>query len=404
LYIQVEALAKDPMKVFMYALKAPESRRQYPKRFKVFLDFLGTPGNLDMQAKNFLSEAVANPTWAQDSIIRFIMFQIERAKGGEIAESTISNYYKATKLFCEMNELSVNWKKIARGIPKGRRAANDRIPTLEEIHKLLEYPDRRIKSIVTIMIASGIRIGAWDTLQWKHITPFRNDNGEVIAAKLLVYPGDQEEYYSFITPEAYHTIKEWMDFRQEYGEKISGDSWVMRDIWQTTNVTYGAKWGLATVPKRLHSSAIKRLIERALWEQGIRQPLDKGKRRHEWKAAHGFRKLFKTVSEQHMKPINVEILMGHSIGVSASYYRPKEHEVLEDYLRAADHLTIGGGKKLEKQISELTKKQDEIALVKLKHEREMQEMDEKLNSIMAMIRQNPKLASVKPESLKKKLD
>jgi integrase len=404
LYIQVESLAKDPMKVFMYALKAPESRRQYPNRFKVFLDFLGIPGELDTQAKKFLSEARAIPTWAQDSLIRFIMFQIERAKSGEIAESTISNYYKATKLFCEMNELSVNWRKIARGIPKGRRAANDRIPTLEEIHKLLEYPDRRIKPIVAIMIASGIRIGAWDTLQWKHITPFRNDNGEVIAAKLLVYPGDQEEYYSFITPEAYHTIKEWMDFRQEYGEKISGDSWVMRDIWQTTNVTYGAKWGLATAPKKLHSSAIKRLIERALWEQGIRQPLDKGKRRHEWKAAHGFRKLFKTVSEQHMKPINVEILMGHNIGVSASYYRPKEHEVLEDYLRAADHLTINSDKKiLEKQISRLTEKQDEMALMKLKHEKEMKEMDQKLNKIMSLVQQNPKLVNVKSEALKKKI-
>ena len=61
-----------------------------------------------------------------------------------------------------------------------------------------------------------------------------------------------------------------------------------------------------------------------------------------------------------MRPINVEILMGHNIGVSASYYEPKEHEVLEDYLRASDHLTIGGDKKiLEKQIYELTEKQDE---------------------------------------------
>ena len=44
-----------------------------------------------------------------------------------------SNYYKATKLFCEMNELSLGWKRIRRGIPRGRRAVNDRAPTIEEI-------------------------------------------------------------------------------------------------------------------------------------------------------------------------------------------------------------------------------------------------------------------------------
>ena len=161
------------------------------------------------------------------------------------------------------------------------------IPTLGEIRKLLDYPDRRIKPIISTMMSSGIRIGAWDTLQWKHITPIRNENGKVMATKIRVYPGDQEEYYSFITPEAYNALREWMDFRVEYGESITEESWVMRDIWQTTNVTYGAKWGLATAPRKLQSSAIKRLIERALWEQGIRKPLPKGKNRHEWKAAHG---------------------------------------------------------------------------------------------------------------------
>ena len=171
----------------MYALKAPESKRQYPRRFKVFLNFLKIPGDLDSQAKKFLSDAKMNPMWAQDSFMRFIMYQIDRAKRGVIAESTISNYYKATKLFCEMNELPINWRKITKGIPKGRRAANDRIPTLDEIQKLLEYPDRRLKAIIFTMSSSGIRIGAWDTLQWKHITPIRNHNGEIVAAKLLVH-------------------------------------------------------------------------------------------------------------------------------------------------------------------------------------------------------------------------
>ena len=31
---------ENPLAMFLYALKAPESKRQYPKRLKVFLDFL----------------------------------------------------------------------------------------------------------------------------------------------------------------------------------------------------------------------------------------------------------------------------------------------------------------------------------------------------------------------------
>ena len=107
-------MAKDPMAVFVYALKAPESKRQYPRRFKMFLDYLQIPGNLDEQAKEFVLRAKKNSSWMQDSFMRFVIYQIERAKRGEIQESTISNYYKATKLFCEMNELSINWKKISR--------------------------------------------------------------------------------------------------------------------------------------------------------------------------------------------------------------------------------------------------------------------------------------------------
>jgi hypothetical protein len=345
----------------MYGLRAPDTRRQYPRRFQHFLDFLRIPGTLEEQAKQFVLKARQNQMWAQESLMSFIDFQKERVRRGEISESTITNYYKATKLFCVMNDIVLNWKKISHGLPSGRRSANDRAPTLEEIQRLIEYPDRRIKPIIYTMASSGVRIGAWDYLQWKHISPISNDTtGEIIAAKVLVYPGDREEYYTFITPEAYNELKEWMDFRAGYGEKITGESWVMRDLWQTTNMNYGAKFGLATFPKKLKSSGIKRLIEHALWEQGIRHRLASGVRRHEWKAAHGLRKFFKSRAEQAMKPINVELTMGHDIGVSASYYKPTEREVLEDYLKAVDLLTINGDKIiLQKQVLELKEKSKE---------------------------------------------
>ena len=72
------------------------------------------------------------------------------------------------------------------------------------------------------------------------------------------------------------------------------------------------------------------------------------------KRAHGFRKFYKTHAEQVMKPINVEITMGHNIGISSSYYRPQEKEVLNDYLNAVDLLSINDGdKKLQAKVSEI---------------------------------------------------
>lgn len=188
---------------------------------------------------------------------------------------------------------------------------------------------------------------------------------EIIAAKIIVYAEDPEEYYSFITPQAYTSLSDWMNFRASYGEQITEESWVMRDIWQTTNTSYGAKGSLATNPRKLKSTGLKRLIEHALWEQGLRQPLKKGEKTHEWKAAHGLRKYCKSKAEQVMKPINVFLILDHDSGVSESYYRPTQREVLEDYLIAVPLLTLGNNNyNYEKQQVENKHQDKEIQLLK----------------------------------------
>ena len=367
----------DPLQQFTYALRASETKRQYPNRLKVFMDFVRLEGSIKQQAK-MLKEKIQNDRdWFRVSLVRFFEFQKERARGNDIAYSTISNYYKAIKLFVEMNfdNPVVNWKKISKGIPSGRKAANDRAPTVEELRRLSEYPDRRMKPIIYLMASTGIRLGAFDTLKWKDITPIF-ENNEIIAAKLMVYPGDNENYFTFMTPEAYDSIKEWMNYRAPHGEKITGESWLMRDLWQTTEMNYGAKFGVATYPKQLKSLGIKSLIERALKAQGLVKPLSKEKkeRRRERKGAHGMRKYYQTNADQRMKSINVEILMGHSIGVSDSYYRPKEKEILEDYLKALDNLTIGSegiiSNKQLKQLEEKSKEKDYITSAKLQEKNE----------------------------------
>jgi hypothetical protein len=84
-----------------------------------------------------------------------------------------------------MNDIIINWKKISKGMPTAKSYSDDRIPTVNEIKKLIEHPDRRIKTIVLVMVSSGVRVGSWDFLQWKHIVPIERD-GIIIAAKILV--------------------------------------------------------------------------------------------------------------------------------------------------------------------------------------------------------------------------
>ena len=415
--------SQDPLNIFKYALKSSESQRQYPGRLKVFLDYLGLEGTIDEQARDFAKKAKDNPRWLQDSLMKFIVFQKERVSRKEISEGTIGNYYKAIKLFCEMNfdQPIINWKKVARGMPRARKFALDRIPTLEEIRRLCEYPDRRIKTIIYTMASSGISVGAFNYLQWKHIIPLLNSKGDIIAAQMLIYPGDPaEEYYTFCTPEAYNELRNWMQYREECGEKISGESWVMRDIWQTHGMDYGAKFGLAEEPKKLDAIAVKRIIERGLWEQGIRKPLPEGTKHHEWKPAHGFRKFFKTKAEQAMMPLHVEMLLGHDTGLSMNYYRPSMKTLLEDYSKAVDLLTINADRIiLQKQVAELTEKSKEqnyiinaklsekdgeIAGLKEKYDADIALLKEAMSDMQQILRNPDKLAQIsraaKPESIR----
>jgi hypothetical protein len=110
---------QSPLYSFMYALKSSEARRQYPKRLRMLFDYLKLQGPLEQQAKQFLDNTKQmGIQWSQDSIMIFLDFHKERVRKKELAAGTLKNYYRAAKLFCEMNDLTLNWRRISKGLPK----------------------------------------------------------------------------------------------------------------------------------------------------------------------------------------------------------------------------------------------------------------------------------------------
>ena len=85
---------------FLFALKAPETKRQYPKRLDVFLDFLNLTGTFENKISTFYYESMDNPIWLSKKLIEFIPYQKQRVQKNEISESTIPNYLSNKFFLC----------------------------------------------------------------------------------------------------------------------------------------------------------------------------------------------------------------------------------------------------------------------------------------------------------------
>jgi hypothetical protein len=198
--METQLLGLTPYENFLFGMKAKETKRQYPHRLDKFLTFLGRQGTIPQRCAKLYEIANEDIMLFQANIIRFINSQRERIDSKEISEGTVCNYVKAIKLFCNMNDIMINWKKIGKGMPSEKHNADDRIPTLGEIHKLLDYPDRRLKPIVYVMISAGIRVGSWEFLKWKQVIPIKGQNADkIIAARINLrkYQNQQQRILLF---------------------------------------------------------------------------------------------------------------------------------------------------------------------------------------------------------------
>jgi hypothetical protein len=157
---------------------------------------------------------------------------------------------------------------------------------------------------------------------------------------------------------------------------------------------------------------IHRLIEKSNVRPRI--PNSKGART-DIMQCHGLRKYFKTNCIQAgMHPLYSEYVMGHRSGLTKSYFKPTDQELLEGndkalgYVAAINDLTINEEYRLHKKIDDLTKRKEEIELREIKHREELKSMREEMNQqftqIMSIIQQNPQLAYIKPEVLAKKIE
>jgi hypothetical protein len=128
--IQIEPIQLDvsPYFLFVGSIRSPVTKEKYLQRMGYFFDYLNIDGDAEERFAILTQKASGDISWLVNAIFRYLQVQKGRVARKEISTSTLRNYIKPIRLYCEQLDMPIPWKKLMRGMPKGRRYANDRAP------------------------------------------------------------------------------------------------------------------------------------------------------------------------------------------------------------------------------------------------------------------------------------
>jgi site-specific recombinase XerC len=319
-------LKGESIELFRSALRNENTRDPYERHLVTFLNYVS------MEPDAFVTLARKNQKAVEKILIQYVNHLVERVERRELAGGTIRNPIKVVRLLLEMNDIiTINWRRIRRLLPTARGYAMDRIPTMEEVREIYDNADLRGRALTLVLFSSGIREGAIESLEISDWSPIYRDE-KLVAGRLVVYNGEPERYTTFITQEANIALEKYLEFRRDHGEELNHNSPLFRDKFDPIKGQTGN-----SIIEPMTAGAVRQYYNRLLHSIGIRK--DK-QRRHQF-SVHGFRKAYKTICELGgMKPIIIEILLNHTTGISDSYFRPTESQLLDDYLLIHDKLCV----------------------------------------------------------------
>lgn len=387
---------------FMLSLRSESTRKNYSFYLFKFLSYNHKYENLSLD--QILS---INPRDLEASIISTI---VKMKKEEKLSPASTSQLLSSLNHFFAINDVVLNRKKISMFIGEHENKYEYRSYTREEISRLLSLLDERGKAAVLIMASTGMRVGGLVEIRLKHLQKKTIDEtGSRYLYKIIVYgSSSKHRYITFCSPEAAKAIDEYLVMRRRYGENLVQDRETGRWSPSETPLIIRQFDKDARIHKilPLTPTAISaKIIVPKLRQLGIRgknNVLDSasikrapGLYRHELHPCHSLR-IFAVTQMQSARIDKTirEMLVGHSTGLDSVYYKPHEEQLLEEYVKSIDSLTINNEYRLQKQLDHYKRKSEEIQeirqqldknyeakieLMKIEMENKFKQLAEKVN-------------------------
>ena len=237
--------------------------------------------------------------------------------------NSIPSMFRGIKHFCVMNEISINWDIISRMFPHRQKAQSLRAYTTEEVRGMIRgTTSPRDRALVHFFASTGARAGVFDHyLSASHMV--RMPHG---CTAVLLYAGDVEEYWGFLTPQATDALDAYHDSRRGRGETFCRSTPIF--------AAHGPR------PRQLGWSGARSVIYRTM-QRGRVSRLKCGSR-FDVQACHGFRKRYNTILKLD-NAVNhniAEKLMGHKNGLDGVYFTPTLEDLFGEFRKVIAKLEV----------------------------------------------------------------
>ena len=198
--------AKDVERLFYSPIASPYTRKTYRTYLQKYLAFYG------MKQVSELLEKDRDHKEIEHQIINFIITLKEKGM-----KRAILNYTCPVISFCKINDIMVNTAKINKYMPPQLKTKKTFGYTHEQIQKLLDIADERMRVVILLASGCGLRIGAIPLLDVGSCEEYKD------LYKITIYE-KAEEYTVFSTSEGKRAIQTDSMRSDVYGEEITSAS------------------------------------------------------------------------------------------------------------------------------------------------------------------------------------
>lgn len=319
---------------FENAIKSEHTRRIYSYYLRKFCEFakIPTPDGL-LQLKDTLLQEV----------LEDYLFYLKK----RISPNSIPPYFAALELFFAINDRILNFKKIKKMFPATVKKSGQEAWHTEHIQSILSVcKTKRAAAIIHVFVASGMRLGALAELKLKHLRDIEN------CKAVIVYEGTNEEYWTFLTPEATNVVNTYLKKREFDGEILHAESPLIRQTYRI-----GSQKVRPASYKTIQAE-VGRLVKKA----GL--PRVKIGRRYNIQLNHGFRKRFTfTVKSNDKANLTwAEKLSGHKgvFKLDGNYVPNDVMKAFEEFKKHIENLTIDDSERLKVKLKQTEEQKSEL--------------------------------------------